>query len=104
MKGSCIFSGADKPRYIHIRAMGQNCTIGGATAVGTNISDFNITCLSSNMSFDLECYMYSNNRNNEKIVKRIEGNKHAATGTIMVRTMRFVSYSGIQANNSQSTS
>ena len=80
MNGSCIFSGTDKPRYIHVSTMGQNCTIGGATAVCTNI----ITCLSSNVSFDLECYMYSNNRKNEKIAKRIEGNTHAATCTIMV--------------------
>ena len=73
--GSCIFSGVHKPRYIHVRTMVENnCTIGGATAFGMTINNFHITCLSSGMSFGLECYTYTNN-GNEKIVKQIEGNK-----------------------------
>ncbi|XP_065918570.1 uncharacterized protein [Dysidea avara] len=71
VNGSCIFSGANKLRYIHVSTMGQNCTIGGATAVCTNINNFNITCLSSNVSFDLECYVYSSNKP-KKTTKQIK--------------------------------
>ena len=74
MNGSCIFNGACKPRYIRVRIMEENdCTIGGASAFGLNINNFHITCLSSGMSFGLECYTHTNN-GNEKIVKQIEGN------------------------------
>ena len=74
VNGSCIFSGASKPRYIHVRIMVENdCTIRGATAFGLNINNFHITYLSSGMSFGLGCYISANN-GNEKIVKQIEGN------------------------------
>jgi len=68
--GRCLFSGGNTPRYIHVRAMGQNCTVSRETSAGKNISNFNITCLSKGVQFDLECF--TNNRN-EKTVKRIEG-------------------------------
>ncbi|XP_065916569.1 uncharacterized protein [Dysidea avara] len=71
VNGSCICSGAGKPRYIHVSTTGQNCTIGGASAVGTNINNFNITCLSSNVSFNLQCYVYSNNKP-KRTAKQIE--------------------------------
>ena len=100
VNGSCICSGAGKPRYIHVSTTGQNCTIGGASAVGTNINNFNITCLSSNVSINLECYVYSNNKP-KRTAKQIEGNKQQP---VQSWYMHFVSYSGIQTNNNQSIS
>jgi len=84
VNGSCIFSGASKIRYTRtVRIITENdCTIVGATAVGMNVN-FYITCLSSNTSFDLECYAYTNN-GNEKIVKVT-----IRTGTVIIHFNLF---------------
>ncbi|XP_065918547.1 uncharacterized protein [Dysidea avara] len=75
VNGSCIFTGVKKPRYIRISGMGQNCTVEGEIAAGlalqhaNYINNFKITCLKSNISFDLKC---NTNNKNEMISKPVQ--------------------------------
>ena len=61
VSGSCVFTGVNKPRIIHVSGMGPNCTVEAGLAKGPTlqhanyINNFKITCLKSNIYFDLEC-------------------------------------------------
>ena len=56
--------------------MGPNCTVEGGFAAGPTlqranyVNNFKITCLKSNISFDLEC---NTNNKNEMISKPVQG-------------------------------
>ncbi|XP_065918550.1 uncharacterized protein [Dysidea avara] len=73
--GSCTFTGVNKPRYIRVSGMGPNCTVEGGFAAGPTlqranyVNNFKITCLKSNISFDLEC---NTNNKNEVISKPVQ--------------------------------
>ena len=73
VSGSCIFIGKHKPAYMRISEKDPNCSIEGSAVSHKHlqpshyINNFIITCLKSDVTFDLNCYTNTRARTTKTI-------------------------------------